>query len=516
MRAGPAGVAGQRQHLGGLREAAAAVAALALSLIVVAHLVATERSALLFTDGDSVITVLITRSLSAGEPQDWAMSSVLFLPEIAVFWLLSLLGLPIMATLLLNAVLNFVALYLALRFVTREPVAALAAFAAFAALALLESSGSRESLELASLLATTTYYSATVIGVLVTLGLLLRLPGGRALLVAVAAVALVSTASNPIYLAWAVLPFALLLIAARHLPVRARVLGLIALGVGAALGMLVRVPLAPWITNTGAGYAQPSQWSESARYYGDLVADRAQDAGGIASLLAWGILVALGVTLTVLCLRRRQLLLASLAAASWMAPLLIIVGAVALGTHASRYIQPAVFLPVLAVAVLVAVVQAPHRLLGDRLVDDHLVGARPVVPGAALVLAIVAVVLLPGVVQAGSRQHPDADVACVTEWVAESGEVGAGQFWTIRAAKAYADDPSALVQVDLQLNSYEWLVNRQDFAVERVSFLVSDELSFAFDLPPRLASATTETIDCGRYTITDFGRPIVVLGPPHS
>ena len=506
MRAGPAGVAGQRQHLGVLREAAAAVAALALSLIVVAHLVATERAALLFTDGDSVITVLITRSLSAGEPQDWAMSSVLFLPEIAVFWLLSLLGLPIMATVLLNAVINLLALYLALRFVTRTPVAALAAFTAFAALALLESSGSRESLELASLMATTTYYSATVIGVLVTLGLLLRLPGRPAVLAGVATVALVSTASNPIFLAWAVLPFALLLIAARHLPVRARVLGLIALGGGAALGMLVRLPLAPWITNTGAGYAQPSQWGESARYYGDLVADRAQDAAGVASLLVWGILVALGVTLTVLCLRRRQLLLASIAAVSWMAPLLVVVGAVALGTHASRYIQPAVFLPVLAVAVLVAMVPAPHRL----------VDARLVVPGTALVLAIVAAVLLPGVVQAGSRQHPDADVACVTQWVAESGEVGAGQFWTIRAPKAYADDPAALVQVDLQLNAYAWLVNRQDFAVERVSFLVSDELSFAFDLPPRLASATTQTNDCGRYTITDFGRPIVVLGPPHS
>jgi len=506
VRAGPAGVAGQRQHLGVLREAAAAVAALALSLIVVAHLVATERAALLFTDGDSVITVLITRSLSAGEPQDWAMSSVLFLPEIAVFWLLSLLGLPIMATVLLNAVINLLALYLALRFVTRTPVAALAAFTAFAALALLESSGSRESLELASLMATTTYYSATVIGVLVTLGLLLRLPGRPAVLAGVATVALVSTASNPIFLAWAVLPFALLLIAARHLPVRARVLGLIALGGGAALGMLVRLPLAPWITNTGAGYAQPSQWGESARYYGDLVADRAQDAAGVASLLVWGILVALGVTLTVLCLRRRQLLLASIAAVTWMAPLLVVVGAVALGTHASRYIQPAVFLPVLAVAVLVAMVPTPHRL----------VDARLVFPGTALVLAIVAAVLLPGVVQAGSRQHPDADVACVTQWVAASGEVGAGQFWTIRAPKAYADDPAALVQDDLQLNAYAWLVNRQDFAVERVSFLVSDELSFAFDLPPRLASATTQTIDCGRYTITDFGWPIVVLGPPHS
>lgn len=494
-------MAGQRRDLAVLREAVAALAALALSVIVIAHLAASDRGALLYSDGDSLITVLVTRSLAAGEPQDWAMSSVLFLPEIAVFGALSLMGLPIMATLTINAVLNFLALYAVLRFIAGTRAAALAGFAAFAALALLEGSASRESLELASVLATTTYYSATVIGVLATLGLLLRLPGRPRLLVLIAVVALVCTASNPIYLAWAVVPFTLLLVLSRHLPARARLLAVGALVGGAALGLLARIPLAPWIANTGAGYAQPSQWVESVQYYGDLVAGRLQDPGGVIWMLAWGILMLLGIALTVAAVRRREPRLAVLAGLSWMAPLLVIVGAIALGTHAARYLQPAVFLPVLALVALVGMLGAVHRF---------------VVPVSAVILAAIAVAVLPPLVQTASRQHPSVDVACVTDWVAESGRTGAGQFWSVRAPKAYAEDPGDLVQVDFQLNAYAWLVNRGDFAPGTVSFLVTGPESFPFDLPPDLASKTTEMIDCGRYQILDFGRPIVPLGPPHS
>lgn len=495
-------MAGQRRDLAPVvREGVAGVAALALSVIVVAHLVASDRVALLYSDGDSLITVLVARSLAAGQPQDWAMSSVLFIPEIAAFCALSLLGLPIVATLTLNAVLNVLALYAALRFIANSRGAAVAGFAAFAGFALLESTASRESLELASLMAPTTYYAATVLGVLVTIGLLLRLPGRPIVTVLAGIVAFVCTTSNPIFLAWAVVPLGLALVAARHLPVRVRVLAGAALIGGAALGMLARIPLAPWITNTGAGYVQPERWAESLGYYGDLVADRLQDLGGLVAVVAWGILMVLGAALTVVAIRRRDARSAMLAGVSWMAPLLVIVGAIALGTHAARYLQPVVFLPVLALVVLVGMLSPAHRT---------------VMPAVAALLGVVAAVVSPPLVQVASQPYPSDGVACVTDWVEASGRVGAGQFWSVRAPKAYADDPAQLVQVDVALNEYAWLVNRTDFARERVSFLVTDDQSFDFDLPAGLADEQVETIDCGSYRILDFGRPIVPLGPPHS
>lgn len=429
------------------------------------------------------------------------MSSVLFIPEIAVLLVLSLVGLPIMAVLTINGVLNLVALYAALRFTIGSRAAALAAFGAFAALAMLESTASRESIELASLMATTTYYSSTVVGVVLTVGLLLRRAGRPLATAAVGAIALFCTVSNPIYIAWASLPLVLLLIAGRHLPVRARLLGMGALAVGSALGLLLRVPLAPWIANTGAGYAQPTRWEESLGYYGDLVADRAGEALGILSLLVLLALLLLGVVLTVVGIRRRAWDVAAMATVSWAVPLIVGVGAVALGTHAARYLQPAVFLPVLALGALVTVLGEPHRL---------------VLPAAAVVLAAVAGALLPALAQVASQRHPNDDVACATGWVADSGRIGAGQFWSVRAPKTYADDPAQLVQVDFQLGSYEWLVNRTDFDVGAVSFLLTDDTSIPFELPAGVDVADADTVSCGRYTILDFGEPILPLGPPHS
>src|SRR5690606_800242 len=118
----------------------------------------------------------------AGEGGDWAMSTVLFLPESAVFALLHLaLPLGVDALLLVNAVLNTAGLYGAIRLVAgrriegRAPVAwSLAATAVFGVIAVTELSPSRDALELASLLLTTTYYSATIIAMVASVGLVRR------------------------------------------------------------------------------------------------------------------------------------------------------------------------------------------------------------------------------------------------------------------------------------------------------------------------------------------------------
>lgn len=536
------------------RELGGVAAALLMTTIVVAHLVSSERRVLLFSDGDSVLTGLVIRSLAIGQPQDWAMSSVLFLPELAMFGGLSLLGLGLTATLTLNAFVSYLALYGALRLVAgarshaRLPVAgALLAFGAFCALSLLEASPDRNALQLASLLGTTTYYSATVVAVVITIGLARRMldDGQRRLrsrAVLIGAVAAASVLSNPLFLAWAVVPVGGLLGAtalARRSQRGAAWPAAIALVVGSGLGLLGRIPLAPFIANTGVGYIDPGGGVESIGYYGRLLSERAQSVEGAIALTLSICVWVVAVALSVLALRRRADAVAFVAASAWVTPVLVVIGAIALGTHAARYLEPTAFAPVLALAVLPQLFRVRDTpalpVIGDAPTavgaagdsSPQPVGAPRVPRGnaprrvavlagavAAVILATLATTGVPRLIEGATRSDPDVD--CVTDWVAASGRTGAGQFWTVRTPKAHLDDPRGLVQVDDHLNGYAWLVNRDDYEAEAVSFLVIDDQSLPFVLPDDLSMQDASITTCGRYTIADFDPFAIRIGPLRS
>jgi hypothetical protein len=514
--------------------------AAALAIVVVAVVAASPRSELLFRDGDSLVTTLVVRSLALGQPQDWAMSSVLFLPEIAVLWLLSLLGLGINGTLALAGVVNVLALYGALRIAagsalrTRSPIAgALLGLTGFALLAATEGSASRDALELAALLTTTTYYSASVVGAVLAVGLARRAldrrsvsggdgsrrdgargdfsrrdvsrgtPVAWGLAAALALVAAASVLTNPLFAAWVTVPLgAVLIVVALR---RADAWWLVgALVAGSVAGYLARMPLANLIANTGAGYADPSQWQASLDYYGALLAERWNAPWGAASLLLIAVLWCWSVVATALLWRRRQMGAAVVAACGWVMPVLVTIGAIALGTHAARYLQPAVFAPLLALTVVPALL--PERLPAARIV--------PAAVATALALAAAVGLGIPHLAAAATA--PDRDLDCVVQWAEASGRTGAGQFWTVRLPKTHLADPRGLVQVDHQLRGYAWLVNRDDFAVGEVSFLVTDAQSPAFELPAGVSMSDAELIPCGRYTIADFGERTLPIGPLRS
>ncbi|MGA7148373.1 MAG: hypothetical protein WBX17_07805, partial [Microbacterium sp.] len=223
--------------------------------------------------------------------------------------------------------------------------------------------------------------------------------------------------------------------------------------------------------------------------------------------------------------RRREVGGFVVAAFGWVAPLLVVVGAIVLGTHAARYLQPIAFAPVLGLVVLPPVLRP---LVLPR-------AARAVVAASAVVaLVLAAAVGVPRITS--SATTPDADLDCLVAWTDASGRTGAGQFWTVRLPKAHVADPRSLVQVDHQLRGYAWLVNRTDFAGGEVTFLVLDAQSVPFELPggasvrvptpsPGAADASpgasgrvgpAELVACGRYTIADFGERALPLGPQRS
>lgn len=499
-----------------VRELGGWMLALAVAVITVGAVASSARAELLFRDGDSLIVALLSRSLLDGGPQDWAMSSVLFLPETAVFTTLdALLPLDVDGLLALSGVLNLLALYGALRLVAGRrragaaPVAwAVAALGVVGVLAMTDTSASRDALELASLPLTTTYYSATVIGTVLAIGIVRRmLDYGRPrpmLLAGLFVVTGVSTLSNPLFVAWAVVPIGVLLVVSvvrrRGAAPVARSTAwtaLAALAAGTAIGFASRIPFSAWIANTGAGYAQPERWRESLVYYGGLLGDR---LGSPLGVLAAAITAALLGWAAVRSIRSRDAAARFVASAAWLAPLLVVVGAITLGTHAARYLQPLVFAPVL-------VLVAHPRVL--RLAPNL---RRQVTALITVVLVIGAGLSIPRAIAAASR--PDPDLACVTDWVEASGRTGAGQFWTVRLPKLHLADPSRLVQVDHRLSGYAWLVNRADLSAAEVSFLIEDAQTAQWQLP--VSAIPDDVVDCGRYRILDLGDTLLPLGAAHS
>ncbi|AYF97543.1 hypothetical protein [Protaetiibacter intestinalis] len=490
------------------------VTALALAVVVAAFL-AEHRPWLLFADGDSLVNVLVVTSIALGQQQDWAMSPVLFLPEATVHGLLSAFGFGVRETLALGAVVNLLALYGALRIAagarrhaTAPVTGALVALAVVGLLVVLEGGDEREGLQLAWMIGTTTYYSATVVAGVASLGLIRRALEARhrpwAAIVGLAIVSAVSVLSNPIHVAWTVVPALLVLgavLAGARLD-RARV-GLLALSLigGSLIGWTTRLAFADVIVADGANYLRPGRWADAARHYAEGWAQNADGPGGIVWQL---VLLACWIVAVVLALRVRQGTGAwCLAAIGAVTPPFTLVWAVVLGTDADRYLQPLVYAPVAALVLLPA-------LLAGRVPASARRAAVAVATGLALVAGIASAPVL-----VTAAQRTDADLACVTDWVDASGRVGAGQFWTVRAPKAYLADPSRLLQLDAWFQPYTWLVNRADFTGARPTFLVVDERSQPFQYPQGITESDAVSVACGRYTILDFGRELP-LGTPHS
>ncbi|WP_422933898.1 hypothetical protein [Sinomonas sp. P47F7] len=525
-------------------------AALLLALLAVAHLDATDRSWMLYYDPETVLPALVRGSVLAGQPQDWALSAVLFIPEMALYFGLAALGLGVKGTFALNGVADFLLLYATLRLVSgavrparphgRRVAGALVAFAAAIGLSLLDDTAGWDTFEIVSLLATATFYSMTVLAAIATTGLVARsLKGqaagtqaagpqaaGRWLAAVLLAVSAVSTLTNPLYLAWEVAP---LLVVFAVLGWR-RVVGWVplarvtaVLAAGAAVGLVGRIPFAALITKDGPAYAKPGQALGTAIYYVEKLADRTSTLPGALSLTPVVALVIVCVLVFRRAVSRHDASGAVLAGVGWVAPVGVLVGAVALGTVGTRYVQPLFFAP------LCLLVLAPEllstgsaRSLRERLPGwgrrrEWRLSARGqralLASSAAACLAASAVVAAQLTSSAGTA---NADVRCVDAWVSASHRTGAGRYWTIRGPKAYLGEPSSLIQVDDHFNAYPWLTDRADYGRAAVSFVLSDDHYPAPALPAAAAGAPHRTVSCGRYTITDYGQDVLAIGPAHA
>lgn len=509
-----------------LAECVGLLVAVALALLTAWHLDATDRSWVLYYDGDSVLPALVRGSILSGQPQNWALSAVLFIPEMGLYLALSALGLGIKGTFALNAVVNLVLFYGCLRLlsgaVQRErPRAhrvggALVAFSAMTGLALLEASAGYNTFELASLLATTTYYSMTVLASVATTALTVRLVKAsglsrwRWLELVLVGVAVLSSLTNPLFLAWEVLPIAVVLAFIawkRVISWRRSAFAAALLALGSGLGLLARIPFGSLILRDSPSYVDPGEASVAAIFYPHMLAERSSTIGGAVSLTVVVALILISVIVFRGSLSSRDAGAALVSGLAWVAPVAVIVGTIVLGQFWIRYLQPMYFAPVCTLVFaprLLAQAPAFFRRLPRKAVKGLFAGVIVACLGASAAAT--------GAL-AESAAVVDPDISCVDAWVSSSHETGAGRFWAIRAPKAFLAEPSQLVQVDSHFGQYAWLTDRADYSGTKVSFVLSDDEPTPLVLPSVASTAPSSTIHCGRYTITDFGSPILPIGP---
>lgn len=328
----------------------------------------------------------------------------------------------------------------------RPVVSALAAFTVIIAVGLLEQATRSVAFAFVTMLTTTTYYSATVIGGIALIGVLRRaIDSGRvtpvALLVA-AAITAVSTLTNPLFAAWIVLPLLVtlaLLALRRAVSLPHAAIWAAALGLAAVAGYAARALFADHIVADAGQYLRWFDLPSAGSFYGPLAGEALATPAGILRLGIVAGLVALTLVVLVDAVRHRRAATSLVGLVALLSPVLTTVGVLVLGAQADRYLQPWLFLPVLAVIVAVDALPSTARLPAR---------AGRMVAGAAAVLALVVTAAVSAPALARPASTLDPDVQCVVDWVNASGRTGAGQFWTVRGPKAYLDDPRRLIQVD--------------------------------------------------------------------
>lgn len=539
-------------------EAAGGILAACLGLLALSHALGGAKRSLLIDDGDSVLLPLMLRSLERGEPFHWGLSPVLFaFPELPLYASSALIAGSVAGALLLNGVLNVVILYALLRWLAgsvlpgspsegrgdrRAIAAALAGVAVFTGLCLLETRAGGNTLELASLYLTTTYYSGTVMALLAATVLVARIAHERrdrrirGPAIALGVVSALGTWSNPLFVLWAAAPLAAALLAvaaARLVPRssaadsavrwRATIAGSIALLVGSAIGYLARGPLAPYLLAEKSEYLRWGGEDATLAFARDAVRSLVATPGGaveagVAALLIAGSLVAAGAVLGRARLGSSAVVVVAAAAAVVGVPLAL----VATGSISTRYALPLLFFPLAAFVVGLALIR---RRNGRRrpVIGMTSSGARGFsfefgraaitrLLGAALATALV----VAGGVSAARVAAVAADpgvpgVACLTTWAAGApGFTGVGQFWTIRDLQAYGGDSVRLAQVNSDFTVYPWLSNLAPAEEARVGYvIVATEPDAAGHLDywgPQLAELGTprDIVHCETFDIYDY------------
>lgn len=544
-------------------ELAGLLGAVLLGAIAVSLLLGTPRADNLFFGADSTVMPLVQRSIEDGEPFQWRMTSTIFAVEIPVFALLSLVVKGVFTRVLVSGIVNYVLLYLMLRWIAgvlgarlSRPVkigASLIGVAIPALMVALEVTWTVRTIEFASMLLSTSYYYPVLIGMFAAVAMvarMLQVPGraqaGYAVALGVMTAVLVM--SNPLFVGWAVAPilgtlFVILLGRRRGVVWRVLWTTILATGVGMAAALVIRDRLGDVVGKGADQYV--GGVSVALEYYSRYtIGESLQTWRGVVEMVLLVVLIAFSVYVAVHGIRRSdsvELLFAAL-----IPPVIVVVivaGTILTGAGAARYLQPLLFAPLIAVVVWAAQRAQPRAVGGPQVgqaattdpaetgtgedIDSRDPAREPAGnPGGRAVrvgAGVAAVALLVGgtvaLVDLGrfaaSTRYTATD--CLVEWIDGRDIAGAGNFWLVRPMLAFGPDGLQLVQMEDAVTPTVWMTNRYDFEQDRkISFVLveqrswypesSTEFSEQKNVYPKTLGAPAEIIGCDddEYWIYDY------------
>lgn len=520
-------------------ELAGLLGAILLGAIAAALLLGTPRADNLFFGADSTVMPLVQRSIENGEPFQWRMTSTIFAVEIPVFALVSLVVKGAFTRVLVSGIVNYVLLYVMLRWIIgvigprlSRPVkigAGLVAVAIPALMVALEVTWTVRTVEFASMLLSTSYYYPVLIGMFAAVAMvarMLKVPGrtraGYAVVLGL--ITLVIVVSNPLFVGWAVAPI-LVTLALMMLRRRAGVWPVlwpvaVAMGVGMAVAVVIRELLGDVVGKGADQYI--GGISTALEYYAEYtIGDSLQTWRGVVEIVLLIVLIAFSVYVAVRGMRRADS--AELTFAALVGPVIIVVivvGTILTGAGAARYLQPLLFAPLIAVVVWVAQraqpgdagPQAGQAITpeGDQ-PEDTGPGRGPgravrvgagVATAALLVGGTVALVDL-GRFAADTR-YTATD--CLMEWLDGRDITGAGNFWLVRPMLAFGPDTLQLVQMEDAVTPTVWMTNRYDFEQDRkISFILVEQRSW-------YPESSSEYSDQKNFYPKTLGAPAQIIG----
>ena len=315
--------------------------------------------------------------------------------------------------------------------------------------------------------------------------------------------------SNPLFIAWTVVPLAIVVTVLGLAKVNrpSMFTAALTMAAGALAGTLGRIPFSSILVQDNLAKIRPDLAAESLRYYMGLAGLRLDGPGGRIELAIALIAYFGAVVVLIVAIRRHEVVAIVVAGFAVVAPVIVALATVIVGTFATRYLQPTVFFPPLAISSGLLLLQSVRK---QSLPRSQVLRRVRAVGSAALVFWIVAgVVATVSLVQTATKS--DESIACAVSWINDRKLPGAGQYWTVRAVKAAISNPRNLLQTDESLAGYSWLTTADDFKVKKIFFTISDAQSPPFEI----AREPTSRIKCGRYAIADYGLQPIRVGSAH-
>jgi hypothetical protein len=504
------------------------LAALALALIALAHMASSGRSWILFYDGDSELLPLIAHTIRAGQPLHWAMSTTLFIPEIALYLICAVVTSTVHEAIALNAVVNQFVFFLIIRGVAgfvgsgwsrrRRVVLSVVGQAVFTGFVLLESSPSNNIFELFSLNLTGTYYWFIVVSTGLVALLVARLLGNGArpsarsrwlMVGAIGIITLIAVISSPIYIAWVLAPTAVvvaLLLVLRRIRLQESVLIAVTLLVGCVVGWVARAPFKNYISIDPVSYVHLWQFRLSLGSYKVAVLSTAETGLGTVVLVGMVAVVVISLIAAILAYRRGvrdgALYLPTIAG---LTALVLCIGAVVTGQNAPRYLLPGVMLPIFLFPAVLAEIAHLPRIARLRL-------ARPLSSSTARTLGIMSVLVLaaslvvvPVVTFRAVSNSTFSQAKCLEKWVDGRNLTGVGSYWTVRTFDVYGDKSVHLLQVQIpSLTAYAWMIDLDSYRVPDVSYVMVTNSDPSGSEVTSLLGSPAHEVSCSGYQIYDY------------